>query len=332
VGTLVGVVDGMDPNPGVGARDRLMVDRHAASDLSWVIDRRSWGIALVAVVIILAIVVPAWGGRHVSGSAQASQPPQPPQVGDCIYDVPSSRSALDYMPPVMAARTARCDDANIGEIVAVATDVGSFPRTVENGMGRPEALACDPLVRQYVGWPAETAGNAMPADWRPLNTVSFGLLGPDLQQYFAGQRWVACVAYPQFAPFSGSTRDTVHNGRSASSLAACQPISPTSAGQIESCKRPHRSEIFGWTSASAGEIDLQASCTQLVQRVTAMSDVTAGGAVRVVVTSASQPAAFAAGTPPAGNENRMLCSVSVDGSRRLVDTLIGIGNADLPWE
>lgn len=290
----------------------------------------------MAVVIIFALVVPAWGSRRVPGAAQMSPTPGPPRVGDCLDAVPSRRSALDYLPPILAAPTGPCGEVNHAEVVAVAQDVGTFPWTVENGMSRPEALACDPLVRQYLGWPVPEAENGEDAsgfvDWRPWNTISSGLIGPDLRQYFAGQQWVACVAYPEFAPFSGSIRGSVRHGRSAVSYAACLPVTPGPSGELLSCASSHQTELFGWTTQTAVTADPSTSCSELAQRLTGMPDPTDGGALMVTLLDGNDQGAVGDVATSAGLDHRLVCAIAVSGPRRLVGTLIGIGDNELPWE
>lgn len=301
-------------------------------------DRRSWGIVLLTAVLVAAIVGPALVGRRIPGIAQASSPPGPAQVGDCVEALPSIRSALDYLPPLLSARTVPCDGVNVGEVVAVSADVDSFPRTTGSGLSRPEVLACDPLMRRYLGWPVPASDDETGAvastfwDWRPWNTVSSGLIGPDLQQYFAGQRWVACVAYPEFAPFRGSIRDSVLGDGSAVSYAACLPATSVSDWELVSCSQPHQTEILGWSIDSLAADDRTASCLLLVQRVTGMHDPTAGGALRVSVLDSKNKVSSADASSSEVLVDQPICSATVVGQRRLVGTLIGLGDRELPWE
>ena len=300
-----------------------------------VMDRRSWGIVLLAVVIVCAVVIPVCGGRREAGIAQPV-PPQPrPGVGDCLDLVPSSRSALDYMPPLRAGRAGACDDQNLGEIVFVADNVSSFPRTTENTLSRPEVLACEPLVRRYLGWPdsgrAELDPPGTDVPWRPWSVVSSGLIGPNLQQYFAGQRWVACVAYPQVAPFSGSLAGSVRTGRAANAFATCLSEPGDAVQPVGPCTRAHQTELFGWVRTSQSQDGLQDACRSLVERLTAMPDPTAGGLLTVRVAVLTQAGAMAPGDSTTGSaDDRRSCMVSADGDRRLTGTLVGLGNQPLP--
>ena len=53
---------------------------------------------------------------------------------------------------VAAAGVAPCGERNFGEVVAVASDVHTFPSTVSNRTSHPEPLACQPTARRYLGW------------------------------------------------------------------------------------------------------------------------------------------------------------------------------------
>jgi hypothetical protein len=225
----------------------------------------------------------------------------------------------------------------VGEIVSLANDVDDFPRTMVNTLSRPEPLACDPMMLAYIGWPAsgvDGENGALASDgvrWRPWSTLSVGLLGPNLQQYFAGQRWVACVVYPEFAPFSGSLAGSVRDGHAADSFATCLLVD-ADTDAVGSCSPPHQTELFGWVRADAATGDLTAACVDLVDRLTGMADPTAGGQLVVALHGFEGRAPVTSAVGPASLKDRLSCSVSTAGQRRLTSTLIGIGDKPLPWQ
>ena len=296
--------------------------------------RRSWGVVLLTVVIIVAIVAPVWGGRRVPGTAQPIAPQDPPQIGDCLHQMPFGRSALDYLPPLMAALTGPCSRNNVGEIVFVADEAHSFPRTTDNTLRRPEVLACDALMRKYIGWPgfgrgvdsAETG-----VSWHSWNTMTTALIGPSLHQYLAGQQWVACVAYPEFVPYEGSLAGSVHSGLAANSFASCLSLDDDQDDAAASCAGPHQTELFGWVRSSAARVDVLAACAGLVEQLTGMPDPTAGGLLAVNVRGSSAGGTTSdAGSRP--SDGRWSCSVTAVVDRRLMSTLIGLGHQPIPWE
>lgn len=303
-------------------------------------DRRSAGFAVLLAVIIAAPIVPALGGQHLTGAALRGPIPDPPVVGDCLGDVPSQPSAMVLSLPVFAEQTGSCGDDNVGAIVAVVPKVYFSPPTLDNGTSVAQAVDCDPLVQDYLGWSTPTdasSGNASESSalvqWHPPTTIDSGLLGPDLAQYIYGQRWVACVVYPEFGPFRGSIRGSVRDGHNAEALASCQAMPDGTALQPTSCSQPHRAETFGVVAVSDQNANLEPSCLALVHRLTGMSDVSSGGALIVGAVITSDSAQNSASTlHPAGpQEYEATCLATVAGSRLLVGTLIGLGDRRLPW-
>lgn len=296
---------------------------------------------MVLAVIIAAPIVPALGGQHLTGSAQRIPIPDPPVVGDCLSHVASQPSAMVLSLPVFAEMTGPCGDDNVGEIVAVVPKVYFSPPTLDNGTTVAQAVDCDSLVQDYLGWSTHTGASSENASessalvqWHPPATIDSGLLGPDLAQYIYGQRWVACVVYPEFAPFRGSIRGGVRDGHNANAFASCQATPAGRALQPIACSQPHRAETFGVVAVSDQNVDLEPSCLALVHRLTGMSDVSSGGALMVSAVITSDSARDSATTlPPVGpQEYEAVCLSTVVGSRPLVGTLIGLGDRSLPWQ
>jgi hypothetical protein len=259
-------------------------------------------------------------------------PADPPRVGDCLDRLPDARSALNFVPPVMAASTGPCASQNVGEIVFVARNVRSFPQKTENTLSQPATLACEPLIRAYLGWPAASfdGDDGAGTRWRPWGALTYGLVGPDLQQYFAGQRWLSCVAFPKFSPFRGSLAGSVRSGRAVDSYATCLISSSNPDVSAQSCSGAHQTEIFGWTSVSSPPGDLVSECADLVSRVTGMVEPTANGLLQIQVRRADGGMTLSdSGSRMAGD--RLSCAVAVAGQWALTGSLIGIGDRPLPW-
>jgi hypothetical protein len=287
-------------------------------------DRRVAGVAVLAAVIIACLLVPAIGGRRVSGTAERAHTPDPPRVGDCLGVFPSQPSAMGFGQAVFAAETQPCGQVNVGEVVAVVPHVYFSPPTLDNGTSVAQSLACDPFVSEYLGWSSllgarQGAGESSAVvQWRSADSIATGLLGPDLAQYLASQRWIACVVYPKYGPFQGSIRGSVRDGHDADAFGSCYlETSDIAAAEGISCTEPHQTEIFGWANLSDQAAVLNSSCLALVRQVTGMNDPTAGGALEIAT---------------AISDNQMACSSTVVESRQLVGTLIGIGDQALPWQ
>ncbi len=301
-------------------------------------NRRATGLALLVGAIIAVLLVPVVSGRRVAGVAQRAPTPDPPKIGDCLQDVPSKPSSMDFAAPLFAGTTTPCGLRNVAEVVGIVPNVYFSPPTLDNGTSVAQSVDCDPFVREYLGWsnpPNATtvSGNESPTipTWAPANAISTGLLGPNLAQFVDGQRWVACVLYPEFGPFDGSIRQSVLNGHAVNAYAACQATAVTP--QVVSCAEPHQAEILGQAEVSDQNQDLDASCAGLVHQLTGMNDITAGGFLRATITitpdddQTSGPLASRA-----GHKYLVLCSSQVVGSRMLISSLIGIGSRSLPWQ
>src|SRR5699024_3071521 len=100
------------------------------------------------------------------------------------------------------------------------------------------------------------------------------------------------------------------------------------AGTTVSCLDPHRSQEFGFTVRTDPiDVEALATCRALIEAMTEMPDVTAGGALRVEVvpvTAAPDPSMPAAPST-AG------CRLVTAGQTMLAGTLVGVGRQPLPW-
>jgi hypothetical protein len=296
--------------------------------------------------------VPNLAGRRIVGTAAPIPVPDPPQVGQCLLAAADGgRSVLEFnQVTVSAAGVGRCGEQNFGEVVAVASDVHTFPSTVSNRTSYPEPLACQPAARRYVGWNVadddpsigESAvispGTAAPdgsgtgttrklGPWRPVSTTSIALYGPNLWQYLAGQSWLACVMLPRNVPYAGSVRGSPA-GFASSAFASCWNRSGFVRREPVPCAEPHSGETFG--VASLEHIDraaVDASCHDLVVSATGMTDPVRGG----VITIAAQVGPPNGAASPSDSAGQASCTISVVADRRLTQSLTGIGDGPLPW-
>src|SRR6476661_6284756 len=93
--------------------------------------RRLVGGLLFAVALVLAAVIPAFGGLRLAGIATPIQLPGDPQVGDCLVE--SLNDVISNPPdptePTLAPTFAPCDGRDVGgEVVAVVQATGSDVR------------------------------------------------------------------------------------------------------------------------------------------------------------------------------------------------------------
>ena len=67
-------------------------------------DRRVWGTALVAFVLLAALIAPNLAGRRIVGTAGPVPVADPPRVGQCLLAaVDGGRSALEFNQVTVAA-------------------------------------------------------------------------------------------------------------------------------------------------------------------------------------------------------------------------------------
>jgi hypothetical protein len=246
-------------------------------------------------------------------------------------------SPLNLRLPVYADGTGECGDQNFGEVVTVISKVYFSPPTLDNGQTVAEPVDCDAFIRDYLRWPSQSISAAEPGaghggdpgagvNWQLPQTISAGMLGPDLNQYLAGQRWVACAVRPRYVPYEGSIRGSAADGRGAAAFAACQMASGIPSSPFVDCSSPHRTEIFGSAQVGDRTTDLDASCLALVETITGMRDPTAGAALTIEASLGPDSA-----DDHESDKHMATCAATAAGSRPLVGTLIGIADGALPW-
>jgi len=305
-------------------------------------DRRTWGAVLVVVVVAAALTVPNLAGRRIEGTATRTPIADPPEVGECLLEDPlDTRSALDYSSIEIAApTTGPCGEENYGEIVSVTMNARSFPVTIANRLSHPEPMACNPLVRAYLGWPEGDVGSSdgSAADaWRPVATASVGLIGPSLWQYLSRQYWLACAIYPRHGPYSGSVGRSFSSRAAANAFALCLSDSGSGSRQSMPCTVPHRTEILGWATAIDPQSQsgaLNDSCRQFAASVTKLPDPTADGRLSVGALELHDDGQGGWSSSPSGGSAtaaQVACVLSASGTDRLNATLIGVADGALPW-
>jgi hypothetical protein len=282
--------------------------------------RRGWGAVVLAVAVILAVAVsPAFGpGNRISGQGVRQPIPPPPAVGDCLLSaVDPDGSVQQYIAgSIGSASVGACSagvdrpgPGNFGEIVSVAADQQSFPRSGGGRTSIPDPQTCQPPAAGYLDWPDPT--------WAPVTTRKVFLLGPDISQYQSGQRWLACAIAPADDAYLGSLRDE-GNRSAANAYGQCRSLSAPGPKRVP-CAQPHEIEIFG--TALGDDADANArtgSCASLLTAVTRMPEPTVGGQLEVLIV-------------PDRLLGRRNCEVRVLGDRLLHESLLGWGPEPLPF-
>ena len=303
--------------------------------------RRLIGVAVLVLALIAMATVPALGGRRVAGDAIAAEISSPPAVGDCLAsrnglastsaDVGFGQSS-DYL-------TVDCAEPHLGEVIGVAPR-SSYPLDSRGPVTVPDLGECAEIANAYLG----VAHSLEPGDrspllgpWHPASTGRMDFLGPDDLQQRAGQDWLACVLVSRQGRVSGSVAGMYAGAARVNTLATCRPDVDVRLDVVVPCREPHAMEVFGWRVAdetSGGQRTLDASCLLLVERMTGMTDATAGGAlqVRSVILHLDRDGVLQDGYPPApdNGSGRAICTVIATPPHLLGGSLTGLGDGPVP--
>lgn len=301
-------------------------------------DRRAGGLGVVMTVLLVALVVPALGGRRIGGTPTAIAVTAAPAVGDCLLQVapdPAERpGAGDQL------RLVPCALPHDGEVITVSGIGSATP--VSGVVDRPvrDLAACASTAYQYFGvhpLDGENERSALLGTWWPGFAATFAMLRPGSTQVRSGQAWSACVLSSPHGSTAGTAAQLYGGSPRSSPFALC--TSATDIGRYRSipCRHPHSMEILGWrvTDESArGAAEFGESCNQLARRVTAMDDPSARGALRVavVVIRADAGQVLEGWGPGHAGPYRAACTISVAVPRQLTGSLTGLGDGPLPWK
>ncbi|MET0863647.1 MAG: septum formation family protein [Nakamurella sp.] len=292
-------------------------------------DRRWWGAAVVALVLLSALILPGIAGARLTGSAQRAPIAGAPAVGDCLQNDPTGRRAAFDSPGtrVFSGAVGPCAERNFGEVVSVQ-DVDTFRGSSTERSAVIDPAACQFPAADYLGWsepdtPVDAAG------WMPSALQNLVLFGPDSSQFRVGQRWLACVLLPRTAPYSGSMRDT-RPGPAIDALGSCRATANDTADGYVPCGDPHISEVFGVGAVGPADVpELLQACRGIITLEAGLADPTAGGSLSIWVEaggSFGDPAQRGHVRKSAGK-----CTVAATGGRQLGASLLGVGDGPLPW-
>ena len=123
------------------------------------IDRRKWGVLVLAVVLFAAILVPNLHPKSVSGKASAGGVvPGPPSVGTCLQQAPDGMPwAYDNSVQFMTIPTVKwgdCDGSHFGEVTQVLPDQPpqfTAPNATESGPSTAVWDECPATADSYLG-------------------------------------------------------------------------------------------------------------------------------------------------------------------------------------
>lgn len=294
-------------------------------------ERRSAGIALLALVALAVLFLPVIGGKRIAGSAGAADVPI---VGDCLVGVLAFGSQgnitlNDGQPTTRmpSGTPGDCASADAARVIAVRFGV-DLPNTVKlRDIYRSTEVDCVPALTALTdrwsgsGWQWRQRG--LQIGFRTHLALSTQLVAPAAEA--ASRHWVACVlAGAEGIPSAAD----INADRIAGAGGACFVSLPVGPGTFESnsvpCGRAHNVEELGSVFQSDGtatEGDYQAACRAFAVEATGMADPTSGGRLAVEAVDDGS-----------WSEGPGSCRISVvDPNQRLSGSLLGIGTDPLPW-
>lgn len=307
------------------------------------------GLLVIGLVVILVAVTTGLRAHVVAGVGRSAPVPGPPAVGDCVLDplVPGSPLELADVTATSGGTVPRyptqqihsCTGTRYGEVVAVLPSPSPVLVKVDDAGGRylddSNADGCMTTASHYVGMTTPPVLHF----WQVYLAFTTTLSRPSERQESAGQQWAACIVAPQyFSPaleqYPGSIRDAAHTGSQRNRLGNCVASADVNGENgPDDCGRPHARQFFAFGSTGAEVVDrteIESTCRQLVGQVTAIPDLTAGGALSLVV-QIQDDNGTAIDTAEVPTHSDMSCGVAAVGTRSLTSSLLAWGDRPLPW-
>ncbi len=302
------------------------------------VERRQLGVLFLAAAVLAVWVFAGLQPRRVAGSPRALSVPGPPTVGDCVPDPvnPALWGTVPYDYPQLQFEA--CDGFRYGEVVAVLANPAKPPASTGNGNGvsvsDPNPTTCLEAGSLYVG--------AVPLflHWAPRIYSFSAPFSPSPLQQAVGQHWVACAGFipandaqTAVVHYAGSLRDAMSTGNERDILGFCGSGDDWTTGYVL-CSSPHDFQVLASGRAAGGDVardELQRTCVQSAQRLTALPDATDAGALAVEVQSIDNTGA-SVDTRAGPAEATLGCGINTVDSRRLVGSLVALGDLAIPWE
>jgi hypothetical protein len=238
-----------------------------------------------------------------------------------------------------------CTGLRYGDVAAVipspAPTVASPRSDGSTSSTDPNMDSCLRSAQRYLGIATATP---LFTYWFPSLRTTSSLAGPSARQRAAGQHWAACVVAPYFTDGSGaatnrrygaSIHHAIRTGRVRDQLGHCSSSLDWTdgGGSVGDCARPHLLEQLAYGRSGARPVNrsqVASTCRQLVGRVTGMPDLTAGGALAVLIFARDDKlTAITAAQIPA-NAN-LACGIASTGTLILGGSLIALGRQPVPW-
>ena len=299
--------------------------------------QRLWGLLVLLVVAVSALVLAQLLHPPVAGSASRGPVPDPPAVGDCLLD-PTVIGQQHFEGTTLIhpwLRTGPCRGRRFGEVAALLTPpdlprapVSTGPSTHATGspiVRDPYIEPCGVAMSVWVGLPT---GDRVVGQWSSDQlTVALVLSGPSQLQRGSGQDWTACIAVAGGGPGASNTTagydSTAHSminpGPPLPVFAVCMPA--VGDEQVP-CTTAHTAELLGSIVSPRGVTEQdRRGCRALAQQLTGMPDPTAGG--RITVSVADSGGAI-------DGRHALYCWMVTVSPHQLTGPLLGLSDRPIP--
>lgn len=303
--------------------------------------RRLAGAALLVVALLGSVVVGGLRGVRIAGTAMAPPGLSAPAVGECLLHLrdtsvagpPDNRPSTQPVAGVSedAVTFAGCGQSgHLGEVVGYQ----QYPQ--QSAATAADISWCQRVSDDYRAHQRYRFEDATSGLWEPSTGQRFlaVLSRPNADQI--EPRWAACVVLaPNLESYRGSFLRSLADAPAPPPFGLC--LAGISTQHWVSCEDRHQTQEFG--SATGQKMTARsavAACQMLISAMTGLSDITAGGQLRVEVVGGS-PIGTAPATgdaEPDGSTGGLVgpgsCRLSILGAPQLVGTLIGVGGGALP--
>lgn len=297
--------------------------------------RRVGGVLLLITAVIGSLLVARVGGVRVAGSAVPVPGAGAPSVGDCVAEVTGPLTIPSqgaFPPPSMFVASlgeasvsfSDCVDEHVGEVVAYRRSPAPAAGATT---GESDTEWCRNVAAGYQANTIWRFRGASGDDWQPATNQRFvAILSAAIEV-----PWVACaVLSPGLELYGGSYVESLSGRPAPAPFGLCR--SGENPDRWVSCISPHRVQEFGVALQSGmSPRSAIADCAELIQEMTGLQDVNAGGVLRVQVVgggSGDFGGSTESGTDEEADVGR--CRLSVVAPHQLNGTLLGIGTHQLP--
>jgi len=308
------------------------------------VDRRWWGVIVVAAVLVAAFVVPNLPARRIAGEPVGLEVSGPPAPGDCVTTMddpwahfvdpaPQINEVFDYP----TAAFGSCAEPIVGEVVSVSNSADPAPRIAATDY-LSQISPCAIAAITYTGSipPVVDGRDGRPnIIWAPQLRFQYTTVGPDRVQRAGGQRWSACViGSMDDVPFTGRLESVLTDGILPPGFGSCLSSADVAIAFEVPCDQTHSTEILGASSTGPAPIDAtdaQQACEVFAGRALRTADPTRGGAIQVLTLTYGEQGQTVVqpGAGPLENTYLECRAVALQGAM-FNRSLIGVADGPLP--